>query len=100
MFDGGAVEIDDANHRFWLHRRSKIEQERIGLGNLVIHMNENSGIEYARRQSRIVFFTEPDFDVAKLGLQDTLLSRCQKPGVISSAITSPCGPTARASIIV
>ena len=59
-------EVDNSDPRALLQSGREIVEEGIGLGNLVIHVHEDCGIERESRQARIVWFAQREFDVCQL----------------------------------
>ena len=61
----GPVEIDDADLRAGLQGRDEVVQEGEGLGDLVVHVDEQRDVDRGRRQARVVRLAEAEGDVGQ-----------------------------------
>ena len=64
---GGAVEIDDGDTAIGLQRGAQLPQQVVRLGDLVVHVDKQRGIDAVARQARVRRRAENEADVAQPG---------------------------------
>ena len=73
VLPGRLVEIDDADARARLQRRDEVVEEGEGLLDLMIHVDQDRGIDRTRWQPRIVRIAQPERDVPEALLPHALV---------------------------
>ena len=58
-----SFQVDNADPRARLERGCKVVNEGIGLGDLVIHVHQDRGIERRSGQAGVVWFAEREDDI-------------------------------------